>query len=449
MITLWLVGPRQLHLNINVNSVGRHDAAWRLLDDPRAFIDVDFFCDVARIAERGLFDAVFFADQVVLRDEFFSKPFCAIEPTVLLTAIGRATERVGLVATASTTFNDPYNLTRRLASLDHVTRGRAAWNIVTTRDALAAANFGTTGLPERDDRYARADEFVQTAIRLWDSWEDDAIVGDAAADVFIDRSKVHNIDHAGDFFTVRGPLGVPRSPQGRPVLVQAGSSGPGRELAAKYAEIVFTAQTTDASAREFYDDIKARAARFGRAPESVHILPGLFPIVGSTEGEARARKARFDALLDVEHERLRLAGLLEIDPEVLVLDRPLPLDRLPDPDQIRGARGFFDATVNLATSNELTVRELLLHNPGGHRLSIGTPEQIADDIEHWFRSRLADGFNLNADSFPTGFADFVDHVVPELQRRGIYRREYTGTTLRDHLGLERPASIYAPAALSA
>ncbi|MBM2614226.1 LLM class flavin-dependent oxidoreductase [Actinoplanes sp. LDG1-06] len=433
---------RQLHLNVNITSIGRHPSAWRFLDDPAAFVDVEFFRTIARIAERGTFDAVFLSDGVALHREPPTEPYQSLEPTVLLTALAAVTEHVGLIGTASTTFNDPFNLARRFASLDHVSRGRVALNVVTTYSPRAAANFSSSEQPDHRARYARAEEFVDVVFGLWDTWEDGAIVGDRAGDVLTDGARIHTLDHKGHHFSVRGPGLVPRSPQGRPVLVQAGSSEAGKALGARVGDLIFTAQTTHAAAQEFYADMRARAAAFGRDPDHLVILPGLYPIVGSTEAEARRRKDELDALFSFDRELPRLADQLGVQPEDLRLDHELPYDKLAKVTDIRGSRGFFEATVKLSRERRYTVRELLLSNGGAHRQIVGAPEQIADSIEHWFRTRAADGFNLNFDVFPTGLELFTDHVVPELRRRGLFRHEYTGTTLRDHLGLPRPRSRF-------
>lgn len=433
---------RQLHLNVNITNIGRHPGAWRLLPDPASFVDVDFFRDIARIAERGTFDAVFLSDGVALHHEPPHEPFQSLEPTVLLTALAAVTERVGLIGTASTTFSDPFNLARRFASVDHVSRGRVALNIVTTYSPRAAANFGLAEQPDHDARYARAEEFVDVVVKLWDSWEDGAIVGDRARGVFVDGSRIHPIDHRGEHFSVRGPSIVPRSPQGRPVLVQAGASEAGKALGARTADVIFTAQTTHAQAQEFYRDMRARAAGHGRNPDHLVILPGLYPIVGSTEEEAQRRKRELDELFDFDRELPRLAAQLGLDPADLRLDAELPYERLGAVDDIKGSRGFFVATVNLARERAYTVRELLLSNGGAHRQVVGAPEQIADNIEYWFRTRAADGFNLNFDVFPSGLELFVEHVTPLLRRRGLFRSEYSGSTLREHLGLARPRNRY-------
>ncbi|GGD75275.1 LLM class flavin-dependent oxidoreductase [Caballeronia grimmiae] len=434
--------PRQLHLNTNITALGRHPAGWRTLDNPRSIIDLKFFREIAAIAERGKLDAVFLSDLLALRNHA-EGPSQALEPTVLLTALAGATTHVGLIGTASTTFNDPFNLARRFASVDHLSGGRVAFNAVTTYDASAAANFSHDVPLSTDERYARAQEFVEVVTKLWDSWEDDAFIADQATGRYADPSRVHAIDHRGTYFSVRGPLTVPRSPQGRPVLVQAGSSEGGRALAARFADAVFTAQTTLPTAQAFYAEMKERVRRHGRNPDHFLLLPGLYPVIGGTEAEARRRKAELDALLDTDREVGRLAGALGLAPDDLRIDAPLPYELIAKTARSDISHGFVDSTVALAKSENLTVRDLLDRNPGAHRIIVGTPEQIADDIAQWFHERGADGFNLNADVFPSGLAAFVDHVVPILQRKGIFRRDYESATLRGHFGLPRPESQYA------
>ncbi|MBB5415173.1 FMN-dependent oxidoreductase (nitrilotriacetate monooxygenase family) [Paraburkholderia atlantica] len=435
---------RRLHLNTNVTGMGRHPAGWRTLDNPKSIVDLGFFTSIARIAERGKLDAVFLSDALALRGHAHG-PSQSLEPTVLLTALAGVTQHVGLIGTASTTFNDPFNLARRFASVDHLSAGRVAWNAVTTYDPQAAANFSFGEAPDKPARYARAAEFVDVVLKLWDSWEDDALVADRASGLYADPARVHAIGHRGPHFQVRGPLNLPRSPQGRPVLVQAGGSEAGVALAARDADAVFTAQTTFEGAQAFYRDIKARAAAHGRDPAHLLVLPGLYPVIGGTLAEARQRKAEMDALLERSAELAKFAGALGVEPTDLRLDEPLPYELIDSGVRSDVSGGFIRSTVLLARSENLTVRDLLDRNPGAHRMLVGTPETIADDIERWFTGRAADGFNLNADVFPSGLEDFVDQVVPLLQRKGIFRREYEGTTLREHYGLPRPPSRYADA----
>ncbi|HYZ56789.1 MAG TPA: LLM class flavin-dependent oxidoreductase [Streptosporangiaceae bacterium] len=436
-----------MHFNLFIIDTGHHEASWRLPgSDPLAHIDVEYHERLAGIAEAAKFDSVFLADSPVLWNDPGRRPSGRLEPITLLTALARATQRIGLIATASTSYNDPYNLARRFASLDHISGGRAGWNIVTTAGDDAARNFGLDAQPAHAERYQRAAEFVEVSRKLWDSWEDDAVVADATRGVHAEADRVHTIDHVGRFFRVRGPLNLPRSPQGHPVLVQAGSSEDGKEFAAAYAEAVFTAQQTLAEGQAFYADLKRRAAAAGRDPDGVKILPGIVPVLGSTEAEAQALEAELDRLIVAEHARNRLAALLRVEPERLALDRELP-DDLPAEDEIEGAKSRYTLIVELARRERLTVRELIgrLGGGRGHRTFAGTPEQVAETIEHWGTQGAADGFNVMPAVLPSGLELFAEHVVPILQRRGLMRREYEGTTLREHYGLARPASQYAAA----
>jgi len=440
--------PRQLHLNINALHSGFVPSAWRLpASDPRAFVDVQHYVRVARIAEAAKFDAIFLADNASIADQIHFRPITALEPTLLLACVAAATTHIGLVATVSTSYNEPYNIARRFATLDHVSGGRAGWNVVTTADAGSARNFGRGAPPDHGQRYARADEFTALVKALWDSWEDDAFIGDKAGGRFVDTGRLQPVAHHGAFFDVHGPLNLPRPPQGHPVLFQAGGSDDGRELAARHAEAVFSAAQSFEEALAYRRAIQARAEALGRGPNAVKVLPGLTTIIGATEAQARQRR---DALVDLipwDYSLNRLAGTLGIDAGRLELDAPLP-DDLAVP--ANGNHTFFRATLAAAQGRNLTVRALIreLAGGGGHRVIVGTPEQIADDIEHWFRDGAADGFNLMPDALPDGLQDFVDGVVPILQRRGIFRTEYTGATLRDHLQLARPAGR-APARAAA
>ena len=432
---------RQLNLNAFLMSTGHHEASWRLPEsDPFVLNDVDHFIALARTAERGRMDSVFFADSPALWNDVGRRPSGPLEPTVLLAAMAVATERIGLIATASTTYNDPYNLARRFASLDHLSHGRAGWNIVTTATLDAAQNFGLTELPPHAGRYERATEFVDVCQQLWDSWDDNAAIGDKESGVWGDNDRVHPIDHVGTHFRVRGPLNTSRPPQGHPVLVQAGSSESGRGFAARYAEAIFTAQQTLSDAQAFYADMKRRVAANGRDPAEVKVLPGVVPVLGSTEAEALALEAELDRLIRPEYAVRQLAKTLRVDPEDLPLDRELPAD-LPDEDEIEGAKSRYTLTVELARRERLTVRQLIgrLGGGRGHRTFSGTPEQVADTIADWFDNGAADGFNIMPAALPSGLDAFVDHVVPLLQRRGLFRTDYTGATLRDHYGLPRPA----------
>ncbi|BCJ46306.1 monooxygenase [Actinoplanes ianthinogenes] len=433
---------RQLHLNAFVMSVGHHEAAWRLPEsDPYADLDVEHFKNIARTAERGKLDSLFLADGPVLWDQVGRRPSGVLEPTLLLTALAGATERIGLIATASTTYNEPYNLARRFASLDIISGGRAGWNIVTTAGLDAARNFNLDELPAHKERYERAAEFVDVSLKLWDSWADDVVLADKESGIWGDDAKIYPAAHQGRFYKVAGALNVPRSAQGHPVLVQAGSSENGRDFAARYAEAVFTAHQTLADAQEFYDDLKRRAVEYGRDPNHIKILPGIVPIIGSSEEAAREREAELNRLIRPEFALPQLAGLLGVSPEELRLDAPLP-DSLPEEEAIEGAKSRRTLVVNLGRRENLTVREIIARLGGGrgHLTFAGTPVQVADQIELWFTSGAADGFNIMPPVLPSGLTDFVDQVVPILQDRGLFRTEYTGRTLREHYGLPRPAN---------
>lgn len=436
---------RQLHLNAFLMSTGHHEASWRLPEsNSHAGTDVGHFQGLAQTAERGKLDSIFFADSPVLHGDVAQRPYGGLEPTVLLAAIAAVTERIGLIATASTTYNEPYNLARRFASVDQISGGRAGWNVVTTAGDAAARNFSLAGQPAHSQRYERAAEFLDVARKLWNSWEDDAIVADKAAGIWADSSRVHRAEHEGRHFQVEGALDVPRSAQGYPVIVQAGSSENGKEFAARYAEAVFTAHQTLADARAFYSDLKQRTAAAGRDPEEIKILPGIVPVIGSTEAEARRLERELDELILPEHARNQLAGLLRVPADSLKLDAELPAD-LPSEDEIEGAKSRYTLIVNLARRERLTVRQLIgrLGGGRGHRTFSGTPVQVADAIQDWFEAGAADGFNIMPPVLPTGLDIFVDQVVPILQDRGLFRREYSGRTLREHFGLAKPANPFS------
>jgi FMN-dependent oxidoreductase (nitrilotriacetate monooxygenase family) len=437
----------QVKIGVNVLGIGCHAGAWRTGEvDPDAGSDIGYYQNVARIAERGCLDAIFLADSPGLQGVPAARPpMTMIEPTLILTAIAAVTERIGVVATVSTTFNHPYNIARRISSLDHVSHGRAGVNAVTTYNPAAVANFGLSEALDHVQRYDRADEFLDVVKELWDSWEDEAVIGDVKAARWLDPERLHDIDHHGRHFDVKGPLNLPRSPQGHPVVVQAGGSEQGRALAGRHAEAVFTSQLTLEDGQTYYADLKRRAKAAGRDPSTIKIMPGLTTVIGGTEAEAKARYARLEELAGGASSLPQLALTLGLDPGKIELDRPLPYDKLTDRLAHNGSHGFYDSFVNAARREDLTVRQLLARFSSGHRLAIGAPEQIADTIEEWVLKGAADGFNLMPDVFPTGVEAFVDHVVPLLRERGIFRHEYTGTTLRDHLGLPRPSNRYGVA----
>ncbi|KWV41756.1 monooxygenase [Rhizobium altiplani] len=437
---------RQLHLNINILHSGFSPAAWRMEgSDPRASFDINHYIKVAGIAERGTFDAVFLADQAAISDRIDFRPLTSLEPTIVLAIVAASTERIGLIGTASTTYNEPYNIARRFATLDHARGGRAGWNIVTSADLAQSRNFGLEKPVDHASRYERAGEFAAVVKALWDSWEEEAFVGDVATGRFVDPGRVHPIAHTGKHFCVHGPHNIPRPPQGHPVLVQAGGSDDGRALAAEHAEAVFSASQSFEESLDYARDLRRRATRYGRSENSILVLAGLATIIGSTEAEARRRQEELRDLIPLEYSLARLAGVLQVDQKKLELDKPLP-EAIPLPAD--GGHTFFHATLALARRQGLTVRGLIraLNGGTGHRTIVGTPAAIADDIETWFTAGAADGFNLMPDVLPHGLEVFVDEVVPILRRRGLFRHEYTGRTLRDHLGLTRPHNPYASAA---
>ncbi|MFC7385453.1 LLM class flavin-dependent oxidoreductase [Sphaerisporangium rhizosphaerae] len=432
---------RTLHLNAFLMGVGHHEAAWRHpRTDPARLTDVRHYQRLARIAERGLLDSVFLADGLALQGNVRHNALGGLEPLTLLAALAAVTDHIGLIATVSTTYNEPFHVARKFASLDHISGGRAGWNIVTSASEAEARNFGIER-PAHADRYARATEFLEVVTKLWDSWEDDAVVGDRHSGTYADTGKIHALDHQGVHFRVGGPLNTSRSPQGHPLLVQAGSSEDGKEFAARFAEAVFTAQQTLADGQEFYADLKARVAGHGRRPEDVLVLPGISPIIGSTEQEARRLERELEELIIPAYGLAQLAHLVGIDLPEEALDRPLP----EVPLETEGAQSRRKLVIDIARREELTVRQLLGRLAGGrgHRVVTGTPEQIADQIQTWFENGAADGFNIMPPILPDGLERFVDHVVPELQARGLFRTAYDGRTLRGNYGLARPASRHA------
>ncbi|QGV82414.1 LLM class flavin-dependent oxidoreductase [Streptomyces ficellus] len=430
-----------MHLNAFLMNAGHHDAAWRHpLSTPERVTDPAYFTELARTAERGLLDSVFLADGLALWGTVRHNALGGFEPLTLLSALATATERIGLIATVSTTFTEPFSTARAFASLDHLSGGRAGWNIVTSGTVDEARNFGRDEHLEHGLRYERAQEFVDVAVKLWDSWQDDAIVLDRAAGIYADTDKVRPVDHGGTHFRVRGPLNVPRSPQGRPLLVQAGSSEDGKEFAARHAEAVFTAQQTLSDAQAFAKDLRSRLHRYGRAEDDVRILPGVCPVIGSTEAEARALEQELTDLQVPAYGLAQLSGMLGTDLTGLPLDGPLP--ELPEERDINGNRSRFALVARLGRREGLTLRQLIARLGGGrgHHVVAGTAEQIADRLEEWFTGGAADGFTIMPPYLPGGLDHFVDQVVPVLQERGLFRTEYTGRTLREHYGLPRPTA---------
>lgn len=437
---------RQMHLNVFIMNAGHHEAAWRRKDtEPHNITDIRYFQRLAQLAEQAKFDSLFLADGLAVSNNIKHGAFVGLEPFTLLSALAAVTEQIGLIGTVSTTYNEPFHVARKFASLDHISKGRAGWNIVTSGGEQEAKNFSKDSHLEHNKRYERAREFLEVTTGLWDGWEDEALVIDRDSGTFADPNKVHAINHVGDSFKVQGPLNIPRSPQGYPVLVQAGSSEDGKEFAAQFAEAIFTAQQTLGEAQQFYTDVKARLAKYGRLPEQLLILPGICPIIGSTESEAKEREQELNELTVPEYGLNQLSNMVGVDLFTYPLDGPLP--ELPSLKDINGNKSRFQLVVDLANRDQLTIRQLLYRLAGGrgHRTFAGTAVQIADQLEEWFLNGGSDGFNVMPPYLPGGLEEFAQHVIPELQRRGLFRTEYSGSTLREHFGLSRPANPYANA----
>lgn len=435
---------RQLHLNLFIHSRGHHEASWRHPDaSPLSVFDIRYYQDLAAKAEAGLFDSIFLADQLALGDDIVSGPRTGLEPITVLAALAAGTSRIGLIATASTTYTEPFNLARQFASIDHISDGRVGWNIVTSWLTTAADNYGGGAPITHDDRYERGEEFMTVVKALWDSWAADAIVDDRLAGRYTKLGAINRIDHEGKYYRVAGPLNVPRGPQGRPVLVQAGSSETGRNFAARHSEAIFTAQMEKASAQEFYRDLKARVAACGRSVDQALILPGLSPLIAGTEAEAQRMADDLGALSDPEVGRKRMSARFGgHDFSHLPLDTPLSPEDFPDPKIIQAARSRTEVIVGLVRREKPTLRQLLAMLAGarGHHVFAGTPEQVADLIVDWFESRAADGFNIMPPVLPSMLEVFIAEVVPILRRRGLFRSSYEGATLRAHYGLREPIS---------
>lgn len=441
-------GARRGHLRLGafLYPTGHHIAAWRHPHaNANAGSDFRHYVELARIAEAAKFDLVFLADGSGTRGDnadFLSRTahsyVAQFEPITLLSALAALTDHIGLVGTASTTFNEPYHIARKFASLDHISGGRAGWNLVTSSSEHEARNFGFDEHLAHATRYERAAEFADVVEGLWDSWDDDAFLHDKAAGRFFDPAKRHVLAHRGEFFKVRGPLNVARAPQGRPVVVQAGSSEAGKALAARTAEVIFTAQQRLEDAVAFYADVKGRMAQHGRDPGDLKIMPGVMPIVGRTEAEAREKFEALQALIDPAVGLAMVSTLTGgFDLSGYPLDGPIP--ELPETNASKSRQAL---TLTLARRENLTLRQLYLRVAGarGHWQVVGTPAQIADALEERFVNYGADGYNVMPALLPDSLTDFVELVLPELRRRGLFRNEYEGRTLREHLDLKRPGS---------
>ncbi len=437
---------RQLHLNLFIQSRGHHEAAWRHRgSSPLPLTDIRYYQDLAQRAETALFDSLFLADQLALGGDVAQAPRTWLEPITVLAAVAAATSRIGLIATASTTYTEPFNLARQFASIDHISNGRAAWNIVTSWLATAAENYGGAGQMSHADRYARGEEFMEVVKDLRDSWAADALVDDRAGGIYAHADRIRAINHRGDFYHAAGPLNLPRCPQGRSVLVQAGSSDTGRRFAARHADAVFTAHMAKATAQEFYAYLKRLAAAEGRLPERILILPGPSPMIAAMEAEALRLAREVNDLADPEVGRQRLSGRFGgHDFSHLPLDHPLVPEDFPDPGLVQAARSRTEVIINLVRRDNPTLRQLLGYLAGarGHYVTAGTPEQIADFIEDWFQHGAADGFNIMPPLLPAQLDVFSAEVIPILQRRRLFRTEYEGSMLREHYGLPLPKSVF-------
>ncbi|RMB85043.1 NtaA/DmoA family FMN-dependent monooxygenase [Streptomyces shenzhenensis] len=430
------------HLNLSLLTPGHFRHAWRLPHaDPLAQLDVDHFTRLAEAAEDARIDAVFLGDGPALGAGIEHAPGPGLDPLILLAHLSGATEHLGFVITSSSTYNSPYNLARRFNALDHVSKGRAAVNIVTTGTPAAAANFGLDDHPDRDTRYRRAHEFLDVVTRLWDAWEPGALVGDRTSGRYADPSRIHAIDHRGEFFSVRGPLPVPAGPQGRPVIVQAGGSEGGLKLAGDFADVVFTVAQTQAKAVAFRDEVRRRATAAGRRPDDVKVSLGVVVLVSETAAEAQRRAEELYATLPLDSLVAALNTGLGLPADAFGPDDPIALDDLPDRSG-EGAFsvGFAESTRALIAERPRSPRELVRRSAGGsgHRLLIGSAPQVADDLERWFRAGAADGFTIMPADTAVDFENFTRLVVPILRERGLFRSDYTARTLRERFGLRRP-----------
>ncbi|WP_180107651.1 LLM class flavin-dependent oxidoreductase [Acinetobacter sp. YH12085] len=443
------MSKRQIKLGAFIPTTSQHVAGWRHPESrPQDHLNIDYAIELAKTAERGLFDAYFLADGLSVRwssaiegEKGLGDKGVGFEPVTLFAALSAVTQNIGFIATASTTYEDPYILARKFASLDHISKGRAAWNVVTTASADAAKNFNIQQHPEPKERYERADEFIEVTQKLWDSWEDDTFHYNKETGQFFDARKQHQPNHQGQYYQVLGALNVSRPPQGYPVIVQAGQSEDGRELAGKYAEVIFTAQQNLADAQAFYRDVKNRLVKYGRHADDLKIMPGVSIFVAKTEQEAQEK---YDFLNSLIHPELGLSLLSALAGGINLakfdLDAPFP--KIEDADINFSSRQ--QMMIDIARKHNFSIRQLYQYiaSARGHWTLIGTPEQVVDQLQEWFENDAADGFNVLPPTTPAGLNDFVDLIVPELQRRGLFRTAYEGKTLRENLGLKRPENQY-------
>ena len=438
--------PKQIRLAINLLASGRHNASWKTLADPAGLsTDIDVFLQIARTAERGLLDGIFLADNYAgLAEESFKRPFRALSPGVLLAALATHTRHIGLVLTAPALYGDPATLAREIASLDHVSRGRGAWNIITSQHEHGRRILGADGELTRSAKYDKADEYVTIVTQLWESLPPEAIVADAASTTYVDAGRLRPVEFQGDYYHASGVLGIVGGYQGRrPVLLQAGASESSKQFGSKWADALFTSHWMKPSAQEFYSDVKQYAAqKWQRDPEKMLVVPGVYPVLGATETQARQRKADLDDQLDLEYLKGSLATLLGVDAADLDLGRELPYGKIPPADpEVRTGLAQREKVVESARQRGATTKQVLLeYLTGGHRIVVGTPEQVADDLIDWVDTDACDGFNFNIDRYTDGLDHLVDWLVPELQARGRFRTEYESTTFRGNLGIDDGAA---------
>ncbi|MBE7680576.1 LLM class flavin-dependent oxidoreductase [Paenibacillus sp. P13VS] len=432
----------QLHLGAFIYFTGHHHAGWRHPESGvEKMFDIEWYKRIAQTAERGKFDMIFFAD--LLHLIYPSRAAAGmLDPISLLSALSTVTEKIGLTATLSTTYNEPFNAARRLATLDHISGGRTGWNIVTSQVDTEARNFGRDKHPEHATRYEMAQEFVDVVTALWDSWPQDSFVMDRESGTFVDESKLRIAEYQGQWYSTHGLLNVPRPPQGYPVLIQAGSSEPGQDFAAKVGEVIFTAQSSLEAAQDFYRKVNEKLLAVGRERGSLLIMPGLSPILGLTVEEARRKERQLLDLIDPQEAVMMVSGMLQTDLSGYPADGPLP--DIPDPvEASNGMKSRVQLIMDLARKERLSITEIgrRLLGARGHMQFVGTPEQLTNLMEEWFHGYGCDGFNIMPPVLPGDLEEFVQHVIPELQKRGLFREEYEGMTLREHLGLIEPSVI--------
>lgn len=436
---------RKMILGAVARGIGSHVAAWRLpsmsLTKLRRATKLEHWVEIAKVAEAGKLHFMFLADTLAMPNakqaallERSAFDF-SLEPMTLLSAVAGHTDRLGLVGSISTTYSEPYNVARLLASFDHISNGRAAWNVVTTLDASSAGNFGDSEFMSKESRYRRADVFTRIVKGLWDSWEDDAFIREQKSGRFLDPNKMHPLNHKSEQFQVQGPLNIERPPQGHPVIFVAGSSEGAKELAAEQADAMFTAQPDLDSGRAFYADVKGRMEKYGRSPDELHILPGAMIIIGRTDQEAHEKHQSFKDAIDLDFSILYLSGLAQVDLSQYPLDEPLPESLRDTPTWSR-----LELVMDISKRKGMTFREVAVHyaDTYGHQFVVGSPKTVADELQHTFETRAADGFNLRAPIYPDGLKDIVSLLIPELQKRGLAQTEYRGKTFRENLAVPRP-----------